>query len=445
MMHDVDRAPAGWFARAVVQYAALTPSAPVRPTPHRRRGPAGGALALQRAVGNRATGAILRHGVRTLARDVEAEQAALEAQVEPSITQLAAQVKGIGGDERGFKFQNLLWRLISNYAPDSSDSLVQTRYDRTVKGFAVKDVAEGKGAAYGVLVAGDDVIERAAAGKVTELAEELRGALWQIQAADLKAGRKAVVWIGRERVRVSSADEKAQAERIVKDVKENYGVTFDSIATRRAARAQYAFGGATEDQLRALDAAPWEYKELQAVEKALKHFAPILGKARKRSSLKSSPQEVVNFGKLTASPDDDPTKIGDATRGEYFRKDRAATLYEEPANDRLSEFDPLAFERSATHEIAHGVFDPHLAAFMKMTGYWAAKLVRKPKAERAGAEAPPDAYASRNAGEDLAQSVAYYFTDRKRLKEGDGRSPAGEPGNPCPRRLRFIQGIVGDW
>ena len=383
--------------------------------------------------------------MRTLARDVEVEQAAREAKVEPSITQLATQVKGMGGDERGFAFQSLLWRLISNYAPESSYSLTQTRYDRTAKGFTVKDVAEGKEEAHGVLVAGDDVVERAAAGKVTELAEELRGALWQIQAADLKAGRKAVVWIGRERVRIASAAEKTDAERIVKNVKANYGVAFDSIATRRAARAQYEFGGATEDQLRALDVLPWEYKELQAVEKALKHFAPILSAARKKSSRKSSPQEVVNIGKLTASPDDDPKKIGDATRGDTSTRAGAFTLYEERADERLSEFDPLAFERAATHEIAHGVFEPHLAAFMKMTGYWAAKLVKKPKAERAGAEAPPDYYASRNAGEDLAQSVAYYFTDQKRLREGDRRSAAGEPGNPCPQRYRFIKRIVGDW
>jgi hypothetical protein len=297
-----------------------------------------------------------------------------------------------------------------------------------------------------VLVAGDDVVERAAAGKVTELAEELRGALWQIQTADLKAGRKAVVWIGRERVRIASKAEKSQAEQIVKNVKDNYGVTFDSIATRRAARAQYQFGGATtEDKLRALDVLPWEYKELEAVEKALKHFAPILGKERKKSSRKSSQQEVVNVGKLTASPDDDPKIIGDFTHGEYFRKDQAFTLYEERPDDRLSDYDPKAFERAATHEIAHGVFDSQLAAFMKMTGYWAAKLVRKPKAERAGAEAPPDGYADKGAGEDLAQSVAYYFTDQQRLKEGDGHSAAGVPGNPCPRRYRFIKAIVGEW
>jgi hypothetical protein len=94
------------------------------------------------------------------------------------------------------------------------------------------------------------------------------------------------------------------------------------------------------------------------------------------------------------------------------------------------------------HEVAHAVFEPQLEEFMKATGYWSKALVRSRKK---GAEAPPDGYADTNAKKDLAQTVAYYFTDPERLKKGDGKADPGMPGNPCPKRFAFIKGVVGGW
>ena len=61
------------------------------------------------------------------------------------------------------------------------------------------------------------------------------------------------------------------------------------------------------------------------------------------------------------------------------------------------------------------------------------------RARSSGAEAPPDNYAATNASEDLAQSVAYFFTDRKRLQKGLPDRATGEVGNPCPKRDAFIK------
>ena len=88
------------------------------------------------------------------------------------------------------------------------------------------------------------------------------------------------------------------------------------------------------------------------------------------------------------------------------------------------------------------MFGQHLTAFMKATGYWNQKLVRSKKR---GAEAPPDGYADTNASEDLAQSVAYYFTNRKRLQQGLPDRSNGEVGNRCRKRDAFIDGIVRGW
>jgi hypothetical protein len=251
---------------------------------------------------------------------------------------------------------------------------------------------------------------------------------------------RGVVKIGAESVRVSSDTEKQDAERIISEAKAKFGVTFDSIAAQRTTRKHYGdMGAATEEQLKAVEARPWEYKELQAMERALKHFGAVLGDARKKSKLKSTPQEIVSVGKLTTSPDDDPKHPEAKTRGEHFPEANTFALFE-PGPD--SDTSPEGLERTATHELAHGVFDPQLKAFMTATGYWSQKLV---KSKKRGAEAPPDGYANTNAAEDLAQSVMYFFTDRKRLLKGlPGRS-TGELGNACPKREAFIRRVVGGW
>jgi hypothetical protein len=255
----------------------------------------------------------------------------------------------------------------------------------------------------------------------------------------LVAREPKVVKIGAEQVRIGSDAEQAEAERIIKDVKTNFGVTFDSLAAKKAALERYPELSVPEEQRKALDTRAWEMYELRAIEKALKYFGPVLGERRKKSRLKKTPQEIESVGKLNTSPDDDPKKLGDRTRGEFYRDQRSFGVFE-PGPDGRTGADYA--EELATHEIAHGIFHPHLAEFMKATGYWKAMYVKLEPKKRI--EGPPDGYGDDDATEDLAQSVMYFFRNPKRLKEGDG-SRKGTPGNPCPKRYAFIKKIVGDW
>jgi hypothetical protein len=257
----------------------------------------------------------------------------------------------------------------------------------------------------------------------------------------LVARTPSVVKIGNESVRVASDAETAEAERIIKDVKAKFGVTFDSLAAHKATLAENPEGSVPDDQRKALAVRPWELAELKAIERALTHFAPVLGDARKKTMPKGPPQEFVNVGKLNTAPDDDPKKLGDRTRGQFFHDEQTFAVFE-PGPDSAVGGD--AVERIATHEIAHGIFDPLLDSFMKATGYWEKEKVKRKEGQRV--EGPPDGYADRNAREDLAQSVMYFFVDPKRLKEGDGNGRAkGTWGNPCPKRFAFIQKVVAGW
>jgi hypothetical protein len=252
--------------------------------------------------------------------------------------------------------------------------------------------------------------------------------------------RSAVAIIGTERVHYSSKAEREDAERIIKEMKSKYGVTFDSIAAQATTRKHTSDRGeGTEATLKAVDRAPWEYEELKAIERALKYFGPVLGDARKQSSRASTPQEITTVGRLNTAPDDDPAKPEDSTRGQYFPEAQTFAFFNPGPETDTS---PAAMEQKAVHEIAHGVFEPQLEAFMKMTGYWKQKYVRSRDKQ---AEGPPDGYGDENAGEDLAQSVMYFFTDPERLKQGRPGRTQGTWGNPCPRRFEWIKNIVGGW
>ena len=90
-------------------------------------------------------------------------------------------------------------------------------------------------------------------------------------------------------MRVTSSDQLKDAERIIQEARSNYAITFDSIASRRAAREFYGVGGnVTDAGLTATEVEVWDYEELKALEAAFKHFAPILGDARRRSTRAAS-------------------------------------------------------------------------------------------------------------------------------------------------------------
>jgi hypothetical protein len=284
------------------------------------------------------------------------------------------------------------------------------------------------------------------------LAPPIRGRLGSVLALQRMAGNRAVraliardakvIKIGEEQVSVANDKEKAEAERIIKDVKANFGITFDSMAAKKATLDYYAEGDVDPKMRKAVDVRPWQMDELRAIEKALKYFGPVLGDQRRKSTLKGTPQEITTAGRLTSAPDDKPdADETEKTRGQYFGKSKAFAVFE-PAGENHPERGDL--ERVAIHEIAHGVFEPKLEEFMKATGYWDRRLVRKPVKERT--EGPPDSYGDNSAAEDLAQSVMYFFADPKRLKEG--RKPPRDPGtwgNPCPKRFAFIQSVVAGW
>jgi hypothetical protein len=267
-------------------------------------------------------------------------------------------------------------------------------------------------------------VSRISRGAVDQVGQEVRGAVGQLAGVAFTAHRPAIIWIGGERVRVSSADEAKDAERIVKLLKDSYGVTFDSVATRREVRKEKAERGWTDDEVRALDVAPWTYLDLRDLELGFKYFAPVLGKARTKSSRASSPQEVVRLGRISSPRTDEAQYLP--------QSGTIATYHSHP--DVIT--DPDA--QTTAHEIAHAIFGPLLDDFREKIGYWTHP--------RDGSyEAPPTPYGNKSPDEDLADSVALFFTAPDALKGGVRGKKRGEVGNPCPKRFRWIEAEVKKW
>ena len=378
-------------------------------------------LALQRAVGNRAVGTLLRG--RALARDpddaaqVEARQRAAEAGARSSIQATAKTALAVLEAYRGGVVGVTGSSLVATYVPDHAPELKDVRYEPLAAGVAIQGSS---------VVLGDEALKRLATGAVDAVGADLRAAVGVLADARFAAKAQAIVWLGGERVLVRSKDEIAQAERIVKRLRETFGVQLDSAAVRADVRKDKAERGRSAAVVRAIDVEPWRLVDLEDLEQGLQPYAAVLGPARASSTRAPAPQEVVRAGRLTQ------LETADA---QYVPGGRSFAVYHSQADTTAgAEPEPSTI----VHEVAHGILAHRLEAFRKDIGYW------EHRGER-GVEAPPTPYAAKNPDEDLADSVMLFFTARDFLVNGQKGKRRGQVGNPCPKRLRWIEKEIASW
>jgi hypothetical protein len=238
--------------------------------------------------------------------------------------------------------------------------------------------------------------------------------------------------IGSEQVLVTSRAEEQRARAIITEICGTYGIAVDSLKGATATKDHYA--NAPQAERDKVAARPWRLRELVAVKKALDHYAPILGKARKHSARSGSDQEITTLGKVTTSITVNQAEgVADPdTLGEFYRSSSTFSIYtssETSTVDFPGDVDKQ-IEATTTHEIAHGLMQYMIDPFMQASGFW---LDQNTKSGTAGAEAPPTKYGNTNAREDMAESVMLYFVAEDRLKSS------------CPKRHAAIQLEVLKW
>jgi hypothetical protein len=238
-----------------------------------------------------------------------------------------------------------------------------------------------------------------------------------------------VVTVEGERVEVASDAEAKDAERILKLLKDTYGVAFDSLTARNAVRKDKTERGVSKDDVEKIDVVPWTYMDLKDLEAGFKYYAPILGKARTKSKRRGTPQEVTRMGRLSHYLDN--------PEGQYLHEYGTIAIFRDHPR-AIPDLD----ESTAVHEIAHAVFGPLVEDFRQKIGYW----TRPTDTRKDGSsEAPPTPYGDKNPDEDLSESVALYFTAPDVLKKGSPVKKRGQVGNACPKRFAWIKKEVKSW
>ena len=265
-----------------------------------------------------------------------------------------------------------------------------------------------------------------------------------VNKAKKSAGMPYVADIGGEKVQVTDAKQEAAAALIIKTIQDEYGIQISTSKGVEAVKDHY--DSAPESVRKKVKGATWLFEELQALERALKHFAPILGTQRLLSGRAGEEQEVTSASKVDQSITTNKATgtLDDDTLGEFFRESKNFALFTPGETADLDFPGDVGKQLEATtvHEIAHGLMKYAEDDFMKETGYWRDRTTRT---GTAGAEAPPTPYGDKNASEDLSESAMFFFVSPDRLKDGDGTATAGTPGNACPKRLAFLERIVGEW
>lgn len=256
------------------------------------------------------------------------------------------------------------------------------------------------------------------------------------------ASKPKIVKINGEEVEVADDAEKKEATAIIKQLSSEYGISVSSLAGVKAIKKDYTRApAAVKKKLKTI---AWKMKELRAVSRALKHYAPILGARRRSSTRADVAQEATSVSKVDQAIDvDAPTGVLDTTTlGEFFTDSKNFSMFT-AGTDNSTVFgdNDTELEATATHELGHGLMEYTLPDYVAALDFWTDQFTASGKA---GAEAPITAYGATNAAEDLCEALMFYFIEPEKLLKGRGQAK-GTPGNPCPTRYWLIDKFVRGW
>jgi hypothetical protein len=256
--------------------------------------------------------------------------------------------------------------------------------------------------------------------------------------------------IGKLEAEVSDISDIEEVKRIRKDIQEKYGIELDSDVGIEGIKKRYT--KVPKGAIDGLKKRPWHLDELHALERALVHYAPILGAARGKSTRAKAAQEVTTTSKVEQSIDvDKATGVLDTTTmGEYFGDVKNFSLFK-AAEGKSGDFPgdvPKQLEGTITHELAHGLMKYELPRYVSRFKYWinenTADADKDTRVAKKNVEAPITFYGGTSAGEDISEATMFYFVEPETLKKGRGQ-PKGTPGNPAPERFEFLDDAVKKW
>ena len=214
---------------------------------------------------------------------------------------------------------------------------------------------------------------------------------------------------------------------------------FSSDTVVSAIKSEY--GKVPKAEKAKLETSVWEMKELHATRDALAHFAPILGSARKQSSLAKKAQGVTTIGRVEEAIDVDTKsgKVEEGTMGEYFSSKKTVGLFDTVTELEDHAVRPGRERRGGQRDDSRGERDPRdgprvapadlLGQWVQQLDYW---FDANTESGKDAAEEPPTQYGHTNTAEDLSR-VGHVFINRPALEA------------TCPKRAEFLTKMVASW
>jgi hypothetical protein len=229
-----------------------------------------------------------------------------------------------------------------------------------------------------------------------------------------------------ERVTVANDDELKEARRIYAKIKKAYGVTLDS----STALATYEKRAGTDRLPFPTEVKSWTLQELRAIDEALGYFEPLINEDARKLG-RPHPERIgrAQF-RVPTSPNPLLQQAEPDLGGQNFGDD--IVLF-----NALSR-SPSSAVRTIVHELGHNVFGSLTSEFLQHLPYWKDFSTHVDLEKMGGDndlipglteglfEPPMRGYGSKNVGEDIADSVMFYFLDPVEFKR------------QCPRRFAII-------
>ncbi len=269
-----------------------------------------------------------------------------------------------------------------------------------------------------------------------------RAAAHQLQ---FDKGYPKTVTIGSATVTVASKAEETEANKLIADIKSIYNIDFDSPKGLQAVKDKVVGDPdqpqtisqslANEPRQKVKDllhTSAWTLAQLRAVKHGLSYFSPVLGMARSLSTRSTNPQELSSLSRVNTGLNKTKDATSSDVQGEYFSSANNAALYDSAGASTELADKTKAFEGTVVHEAAHALLGYGESDFISKLSppYWKDSNTAT---NDASAEKPVTPYGTKNAGEDLADAVMFYFLERSTLQ------------SKCQQRDRIVDALVKGW
>jgi hypothetical protein len=285
------------------------------------------------------------------------------------------------------------------------------------------------------------------AHELTHVVQQADGRTLSLATASVvqrKSGYPKTVMIENAEVEVASKEEEAEATKIIGNIKQRYGISFDAQKGLKALK-DLVVGDPeqprTVTEVLANPNAParkvkdllavstWNLGQLRDVDAGLAFFRNVLGLNRSLSNRSTNSQELTTLSRLNIGLNDANTTATKDVYGQFFVSvDHAAFFNAAGSATELADKNK-AFLGIVVHEVAHAILGKDRDQFVSglKPAYW--KDENTPSND-ANAEKPVTSYGGKNAGEDLAEAVKFYLIEPETLRK------------KCPQRYAIVNKLI---